>query len=318
MIEYLTVEEFKELDEIRICWNNEVGKIYPISEKLFNSSFIHNKEILKSNSYVALDENKIVGFILTKTWQELEWIPSYHSIGWISLFFVSSKYRKQGIGSQLLGLVEKQFKELGKEKIILGRETYNFLPGLPVDFINYKKWFVKRGFNVVSEDHDMIRYFTESKSLLPLPNTPYKIRLATLSDKEAIMQFFKRCFKGRWEYEAFKYFQNGGTGREFVIALDEEFVIAFCRINDQYSLESLYNRNWALRFKNLVGVGPLGVDPEYRNKKLGYLVTATAVNEALNRGCSACIIDWTGLVDFYHLFDFEVWKTYLNLEKKII
>jgi GNAT superfamily N-acetyltransferase len=317
MVEFLTLSDFTLYNQIKDCWNEEMGDIYPISEKLFLDSVVNNKEILKESSYIALDEHKVVGFILAKAWNEHELIPYYNQVGWISLFFVNKKHRKQGIGTTLLKNVEQTFINLGKLKIILGTDTYNFFPGLPVDLVNHRQWFLKRGFTLEGQSHDMIRHFHESSSLLLTSQTSYEVRIATSNDSESIMEFFHRCFKGRWEYEANNYFIKGGTGREFVIMLDGKKVIAFSRINDQYSPEVLHNINWSSRFTNLAGVGPLGVDSEYRKRNLGFIVTAFAVNEAQKRGCSECIIDWTGLVDFYRLFKFEVWKTYDRLEKKI-
>lgn len=317
MIVYKNLLEFTEYQALRNCWNEEVGDYYPISESLFLSSAINNKDLLKKGSYVALYQNEVVGFILAKTWNDSFQIGPYAQIGWISLFYVKSKFRNQGIGSQLLTLVEDAFKIENKPHIVLGRDTFNFFPGLPVDFVNHRKWFMKRGYELDDASYDMIRDFTKTKEKLPMPITPYEIRLANSSDKGKIIDFFERCFPGRWEYEVKSYFSSGGKGREFVIALDGERVIAFARINDEQSPQILYNINWSKRFDNLAGVGPLGVDRDYRKQKLGYMVTAYAVNEAMERGCTTCIIDWTGLVNFYHIFKFEVWKSYDKFEKKL-
>ncbi|QVK18508.1 GNAT family N-acetyltransferase [Mycoplasmatota bacterium] len=317
MIEFKNLLQFTEYQALRNCWNQEVGYIFPISENLFESSVINNKDLLKKGSYVALHQNEVVGFILAKTWKDSFQLGPYKNIGWISLFYVRNKFRNQGIGSKLLELVEEAFKIENKQHIVLGRETFNFFPGLPVDFVNHRKWFIKRGYELGEASYDMIRDLKQIKEKLPMPATPYEIRVSNISDKEKIIDFFERCFPGRWEFEAKNYFSSGGQGREFVIALDSDKVIGFARINDQQSPQILYNINWSSRFDNLGGVGPLGVDRDYRKQKLGYMVTAYAVNEAIDRGCTTCIIDWTGLVNFYHIFKFDVWKSYDKFEKKI-
>lgn len=317
MIQYLSINELTDLTPIMTLWNEENGMIYPISHKMFLGSVVNNENLLRDNSYVVKDGNELVAFILTKAWHEDTIVPLYKEIGWISLVYVKKRYRNQGIGSKLFQLVEEYFKENGKTKIIIGADPYNFFPGLPVDFVNHKRWFKNRGYIVEKEDYDMIRAFEENDAPLPLPEIPYEIRLSTLDDKNRLLRFLNRNFKGRWEYEAMQYYRNGGNGREFVIILDGEEVIAFCRINDRHSPEVLHNINWSSRFKQLGGVGPLGVDREYRKMKLGYCVTAYAINEVQRRGCTHCIIDWTSLVDYYKQFGFEVWKTYYKINKQI-
>lgn len=318
MINYIKLSELDDLTKIKHCWNEENAFAYPISDQLFKGTVVENKELLRSNSFVALDNDEVVGFILCKAWDEQDkLIPTYQNIGWVSLIYVKRKYRKKGIGTELLRRGEEGIRLLGKKVLMLGTDTYNFFPGLPVDFVQSKSWFEKQGFVSKSESFDMIRYFEQSNEPIKEPETPYEVRVATKDDEEALIAFFERCFKGRWEFEAKAYFAKGGTGREFTIVKDGDKVIAFCRLNDQSSPEVLHNVNWSDRFTNHGGVGPLGVDPEYRKQNLGFAVTSHAINEIQRRGCHTCIIDWTGLVDFYRLFGFEVWKTYYRFEKNL-
>ena len=128
MILYIKLSDFLNKKEIINLWNKEYFKIYPISEELFN----RNSSNLSYNmSYVALDENKeLLGFILTKVWNDQFSISSYDELCWINLIYVVPKSRRLGIGSKLLELVEKEAKKIGKKILHLGKDYLNYFPGL--------------------------------------------------------------------------------------------------------------------------------------------------------------------------------------------
>ena len=78
-----------------------------------------------------------------------------------------------------------------------------------------------------------------------------------------------------------------------------------------------YSLTWRKRFVALGGIGPLGVDASYRNKHIGYDIVAYAHNVLIDNNVSDIIIDWTGLLDFYRQFGFEVFKSYFYMAKTI-
>ena len=82
-------------------------------------------------------------------------------------------------------------------------------------------------------------------------------------------------------------------------------------------LLSSYSLTWRKRFMALGGIGPLGVDTSYRNKNIGYDIVAYAHNVLIDNNVSNIIIDWTGLLDFYRQFGFEVFKSYFYMTKTI-
>ena len=78
-----------------------------------------------------------------------------------------------------------------------------------------------------------------------------------------------------------------------------------------------FSLTWRARFSNLGGIGPLGIDPNYRKKHLGYDIVSSAVNHLIDEGAEQIIVDWTGLLEFYRHMGFEVWKSYFYSSKKI-
>ena len=111
-------------------------------------------------------------------------------------------------------------------------------------------------------------------------------------------------------------FTNPKKGNQILLCLDNDEILAFCKINDSKEGNVTYNTVWANRFTRLGGIGPLGVSVSRRKIGLGYDIVAESINYLLDEGVSDIIIDWTGLISFYQQFNFEVWKSYFYASKK--
>lgn len=297
-------------------WNKAYGFIYPISEELFVRNIVNDSSLDKQASSVAYVEGQVVGFILVKK-EHLTPNDEYNKVGWISLFFVEPKYRKRGIGSSLLKNAETVLTKAGVKKIHLGRDYHNFFPGLPIDLKQSAPWFENRGYQSSYLTHDLIRSVNQLTEKLPILNSPYEIRLASKSDLFSLRQLILDNWPNRWLDEFDEYVANGGTGEEYMIALDNGAVCAFCKVvlpDAPVNLIS-YSSTWRKRFTGLAGIGPLGVDRNYRGRHLGYNIVASAVNHCIGK-VTDIVIDWTNLIDFYRQFGFEIWKSYMYFLKE--
>ncbi len=307
------ISEYNDSESICKLWNDEYGFIFPISKELFERNMQNSFD---DASYVAIKKNKLIGFIVGKIWQDKYEVGNYNSCGWISLIFVHKKYRKNGIGTSLLKKAEEQFIKHNKEIIYVGRDYLNYFPGLPSDMKNSLEWFVKRGFEKSYCTYDLI---CKNKDIEPLNNKFYEFRTATILDKDKLITFMNNNWPGRWTKELIDYWNYGGTGREYLLGLDNEKIIAFAKINYPNTNENLisYSLTWRNRFLALGGIGPLGVDKTYRGRQIGRDIVVQAKNILLLNGTTDIIIDWTGLLDFYRPMGFEVWKSYNYLTKLI-
>lgn len=304
----ITIRETKDYQSVLTLWNQEVGFIYPLDEEVFSQNLINYPYKVV---YGAYNDTQLVGFIVGKTWDG-DIMSELNDKAWISLFYVARKYRRCGIGSQLLTQLETTFNN--KSEMNVGRDINAFFPGIPCDFDNLTDtWFEKRGYISGKYTHDLVN---RNPSHFPIKNKRYLFREGKIEDKEQFLAWIYQQFGIRWHYEAYQYFEKGGTGKEYVFAFDDNKLIAFCRINDQSFNHFGYNMTWRKRFALLGGVGPLGVDKVYRGKQLGYDIVAYGINTLIKRGIQEIIIDWTGLLDFYQQFGFEVWKSFKYMSKK--
>ncbi len=235
--------------------------------------------------------------------------------GWIQAIVVRSDVRGQGVGSRLLEQAEQALRDAGAQLAYVGRDPWHYFPGIPHELPDAKTWFARKGYEVLYDVYDLVNISGEHEGRQQYVDGAYA-RLLEVGDRDEMLRFFKRCFPGRWLYEAETYWERGGTGREFVGLFKDGEMIGFCRVNDDQSPLIAQNTYWAPLFESpLGGIGPLGVDDRFRGKGYGLAIVKDGVAELASRGVKNLVIDWTGLIDFYAKLGFTVWKGY-DLAKK--
>lgn len=73
----------------------------------------------------------------------------------------------------------------------------NYFPGLPIDLKNNAEWFEKRGFNQLGNTCDLIKIIKDKNcEKLLLRNNTYTFRLATLADKDGLLELMTKIGQG--------------------------------------------------------------------------------------------------------------------------
>lgn len=298
--------EFELLKCLKL-WNEEIGLIYPISSKSFYQNVIN---YLEKDGLMAFENNKLVGFIILKWFNDKQFVDYSNNL-FISLFYVSKKYRKQGIGSNLFDFAESFDSS---KKIIIGKDLSNFFPGVPTDFDNLTDfWLEKRGYTGFRYTHDLISY---NPKTYQIRNTDVKYMYCPKSMKDELISFIKENNWGRWALEVEMFYQKYPEEEGYLIGLlNNNEIISFAKINDHTMKFVGNNVMWQERFPKLGGIGPLGVSKKYRNKGLGIDLISKSIMLLNEKDINTVIIDWTGLMELYSKFNFEVWKSYKYMEK---
>lgn len=298
----------KELLDCLKLWNDEMGLIYPITQKAFYQNVIDYSE---KDGLVAYCDNQVKGFIILKQFSD-DKLVDYTNNLFISLFYVSKKYRRQGVGSTLFDFANKI---CGERDLIIGKDIYNFFPGVPTDFDNLTDvWLEKRGFTGHRYTHDLIARNPKSYEI---KNKEVVYKYCEDEEKDKLIEFIKKNNWKRWALEVEEYFSNKKENDEkaYIIGLLYGEIISFVRVNTNEMNIVAYNVMWQNRFEKLGGIGPLGVDKEQRKSGLGKDMMSIAINDLLKKGCKELMIDWTGLMELYSKFNFEVWKSYKYMQK---
>lgn len=297
-----------ELLNILKLWNDVKGSIYPIPIKAFYQNVINYED---KDVIMAYDAEKLVGFMILKRFDNNKLVDYTNSL-FISLFFVSPKYRRNGIGTKLLEFAEG--KRNGR-KLVIGKDIYNFFPGVPTEFDNLTDvWLEKRGFTGKRYTHDLISY---KPKVFELRNKDVIYEYCSNDRKEELIEFVKKNRWGRWALEVEQYFENKTANDEesYVIGIKDNKIVSFLRINTYLNDMVPYNVMFQERFEKLGGIGPLGVDGELRKTGLGMDMMSVGISRLIDKGMTSLMIDWTGLMELYSRFGFEVWKSYKYMEK---
>lgn len=308
----------QDMQRILKLWNEELGTEFPMREALLKQNSFADENVYWAGSFTVEDEQgDLCGFVISKRWQESkQGIVLQPGTGWIQVLLVRSTCRGQGIGTKLLLSAEQALFKQGATHIRLGADPWHYFPGVPDQNVSLQDWVSKRGYQNTRTVHDLISGKIWIEDLPEISGV--EIRLLQRGEQTKLLAFLERCFPGRWTYEALKYFELGGTGREYVVACLEGDIIGFCRINDIDTPFIAQNVYWSPLFKEPVGgVGPLGIDSRFRRSGYGLAMVHTAVELLKKRGAAQVIIDWTDQLHFYGKLGFEVWKTYHQFAKKL-
>lgn len=314
----------KDKEKILKLWNDNIGTVYPLDSKLFVQNFGSDKQNKKILG--AFDGEKLAGFIIYKQWtSQSGTLKADKSIGYVNSIIVDVNYRNTGVGSELLDYAEKELIGEGVKLIHAGRDTNHFFPGIPYECVKARRFFVKKGYSLAETFYDLICNISKV-DFEKLPNMKinndkkYKIEILKNEDRENLFEFFQKCFYGRWYQEMMDFFEIGMEDRDIVVLKDENRIIGFAHIYDNKSKfigPPIYWRK--LLCSNYGGLGPIGIDADYRKRGLGLLILYKALEILKNRKVENMVIDWTDkdIQDFYGMFNFMPWKQYISAEKRI-
>ncbi|MFD2750421.1 GNAT family N-acetyltransferase [Virgibacillus siamensis] len=286
---------------------------------MFKQNSFDDINVCNRGSGIVLDHNNdVIGFIVAKVLQEKLVENMDENLGWIQTILVDKTYRLKGIGTALLSIAENELKQNNAHRIRLGGDPWHYFPGIPQSSSDLEKWFTSKGYSKTGIEFDLINHPSTLYSISFNVNKDVHFSLLQNDEKEDLLSFLKECFPGRWEYEAFKYFESGGSGRGFVVLKKSERIIGFCRINDRDAPLIAQNVYWDPLFNQKVGgIGPLGIDPNEQKKGYGIEIVKAAISFLQKRSIDTFIIDWTSLTAFYAKLGFDKWKSYSTYIKHL-
>ncbi|GMX60123.1 GNAT family N-acetyltransferase [Paenibacillus elgii] len=318
--------EYKQLGEDRIAamaelWNQEWSESFPIREQLMRQNVFGDRNLLKSGSWMAIDRvtNRLLGFVTSKVWQDRKSGMTFDAdTGWIQALVVDREARGCGIGGELLVRAESALRKENVMQIAIGDDFHKrFFPGIPADNPETKQWLERKGYSGSELSYDLLNEYKENEQIDRSETDGAVFRLARPDDRDDLVDFMKRCFPGRWEYQIRQYWELGGTGREFLILVDgNNAIIGFCRLNDDQSPVLAQNIYWASLFtERLGGIGPLGIDERFRGRRYGFSIVQEAIAVLRERGVRKIVIDTTPYLDFYGKLGFRPWKSYWRMQR---
>ena len=264
---------------------------------------------------LAMKSGQPVGFVLASALPKDPTV-SPPETGWVDAIAVPPSAQRQGIGSELLSWAEEWLRAQGCTKARLGGSLRPFAAGLP-DELNTDAFFRSRGYTgrpggeiVWDVARDLSDYERRGAT-----GPVAAIRPAQPGEENALLEFFYREFPNRWRFKFQEFLRMGGRISDWMILWTERGIDGFARLTFEDSVQPL-ERSYPNRLPRPWGqLGPIGVSADARGKGYGGLLLDAGLVRLRDNGVKGCIIDWTGLLEFYGKFGFKPYRNYIMLIK---
>lgn len=322
---------------IAALWNAACGPDLAISPALVAYNTQPATGSLQAGR-LALIGDQPAGFVLA-TAPPADPATSPPDVGWIDAIAVPPAYQRQGVGLALLVWAEAWLAGQGCTTARLGGGLKPFAPGLPVELAS-EPFFQQRGYEARREAasvwdvaRNLSDYPSDAAPLWPggFAQTgqsvlPVRLSPATRRDAQALLDFLRRDFPGRWRFECEEFLRAGGSLTEYTLAWawredgsGRWVVDGFCRTRRawRHGVEPL-DRFFMGRLPKPWGqLGPIGVGQASRGQGLGAALLDLGLRRLRAARVKSCLIDWTDLVDFYAKFGFRPYREYRILASKV-
>lgn len=238
--------------------------------------------------------------------------------GWIDAIAVDPARQRGGVGGALLAWAERWLQEAGCRSFILGGSLHPFAPGLPVA-LGSEPFFLRHGFQGDAGEvaWDVAADLAGYTSPAWLPEIDATVRPGRAGDEAALLAFLRREFPGGWRYDCEQFLRIGGRVSDYMLLWTERGVDGICQLTFADSALPL-ERYYPYRLPRPWGqLGMVGVSEECRGRGYGLAVVDAGLRRLHANGINGCVIDWTGIVDFYGKFGFRPYRDYRMLGKDL-
>lgn len=312
----LNANDPTQLEAIATVWNDACGPALAISSQAvhYNLQSVTGGTVTGQLAYHA---DELIGFVLASTLNQPHVIA--REVGWIDALVVAPAAQRQGIGSALFAWAETWLRDQGCQQLILGASQRPFVPGLPVA-LGTLDFFTNRGFVAAHDVWDV----AANLALYEKPETVREIdglvRPAQRGEEDMLLEFLAREFPGRWRFE-FSEFLRAKPGlrsarfSDYMLLWTERGVDGFCQLtfeDSQRPIERFFPYDLPRPWGQL---GPVGVSADRRGQGFGAALLDSGLRRLRDNGVNGCVIDWTGIVDFYAKFGFQPYRQYQMLRK---
>lgn len=307
------------IDAIATLWNDACGPTLAISSHAvrYNTRPVTGGMVAGQLAYQA---EQPIGFILASTLSG-EPLVAPSEVGWIDAMAVAPAAQNQGIGSTLLAWAEQWLLRQGCRTVTFGASQRPYAPGLPVE-LNNLPFFTQHGYigehTAWDTAMNLALYETPELVFKGRPEIEGMVRPGQKGEEGALLEFLRREFPGRWRFE-FEEFLREQPYRfsDYMLIWTDRGVDGFCQLTFEDSRRPL-ERFFPYALPRPWGqLGSVGVSAAHRGRGYGLAVVDAGLRRLRDSGVNGCVIDWTGIVDFYAKFGFEPHRAYHMLRKAI-
>ena len=301
-------------------WTKACGNCFTISASFVAYNLDAPPGIRQEGRFAVDGDGVQAGFVIASTLAG-DPLTSPPTHGWIDAIAVLPEYQSRRHGAELIAWAENWLVDHGCTHTSLGSGIRTFTPGLPPDTLS-EPFFRSRGYGDRSGGQsefvwDVAADLAEYEPPATVREIDGVVRPAKPGDEADLLHFLQREFPGRWRYESSDYLARGGRITDFMLLWTERGVDGFCWLTFEDSLRPL-ERYYPYGLPRPWGqLGPIGVSADTRGMGYGAAVLDAGLRRLQDNGVRGCVIDWTGIVDFYAKFGFSRYREYLPMSKKL-
>lgn len=294
-----------DFDRLTEFWNEFYPARYRIDADLLRKHTVECPVFDWGASFVEEADGEILSFVIVKK------APAtlYRTVDRDVAHLSAIGYCDANYGVDQLAELKRILKDRGCRKIVYGQDSLHFFPGCPDDFPALVGFLTVEGFELEGVVSDLERDLTDFENAYPVPegDTIAPLGESEVSDLES---FLEREFPGRWHYDVKSKVE--AEGADCVVALRRDGKIeGFALVQDSRHRVPVGGAVWRNDLgENWGSLGPIGVSSGIRKQGSGMALLGEALAHLRDLGVKRCIIDWTGLVDFYKKQGFEETRRY--------
>lgn len=287
-------------------WRRFYPERYWITEEVFRRTTVESPLFDWGASSIAMEGDKVVGFVAVKRTAARYYRCSDRDAAHLN----SIAFDTPEVGLDAVAHAKAVLSERGHTRLVFGQDSDHLFPGCPTDVRRLVSFLLVEGFvdegQVVDLECDLRTYTNPAK-----PALDAELRMLRPGEQEALDEFFEASFPGRWHYDVRQKIAAEGIDSTVFGVLVVGRIQGFALIQSFGHRRPANGCIWHLSLgDHWGGLGPIGVSGTVRGQGYGNALLGAALTELKARGVANCIIDWTGLVDFYGKHGFKVTRTY--------
>jgi len=297
-----------DFDRLAYFWNECSPEKYWIDGEQLRLNTVDSPAFDWGASCIQEADGEILGFVSVKKAADMLYRGPDKDVAHLSMIaYCESQY-----GVDLMTDVKLLLSNRGCSKLQFGQDTRHFFPGCPTDFPTLSSFLTVEGFIKGGEAVDLERNLMDYSNRFPALEGD-ELRVLGEKDIPKLVEFFDREFPGRWKYDTMKKVEIEGPACVFGL-LHGSRVDGFALIQDWTNKAPIGGGVWHKNLgKNWGALGAIGVAKDLRGKGSGNALLGAALEHQRDKGVDRCIIDWTGLVDFYGKHGFVTTRQYSSM-----
>ncbi|PAV30974.1 GNAT family N-acetyltransferase [Virgibacillus profundi] len=315
MISYRCYQSGDEKQIVKL-WNESLLKD-PITSKRFRNLVLLDPNFDPKGLRLAFDHENLVGCVYSVR----RLLPMFGTDlepenGWISFFFVAEKYRKTGVGEQLIKEATEFLKDNGRKYVFFASYAPNYImPGIDeTAYPEAHQFLLNQGFtklySPIAMDRNLVDFQLDEdirQLVTQREKEGYSFRRAKDKDLYEVIQFANLQFNPDWGRAIREGVLQGLPMERILVARHDEKVVGFCIYGGYEGVPERF--------------GPFGVAPEQQGKKLGKILLNVCLQQMKAEGLHGAWFLWTGEKTsagyLYKKTGFKITRTFHVMKKDL-